>query len=215
MLSLFRAAMPKEDRFFDLFEAHARTLVDGAAALRRVLDGGEDVPQWCAKIMEHEHEADDVARDVLLAVRRSFITPFDRGDIRGLTNSLDDSIDQMQKTAKAILLFEVTEFAAQMRELGDLIVECAGLTTEAVALLPHMRRNVARLNELTEKLNQLESRSDDLYDAGMKALFKAQNGGGDAMAYIVGAEIYDHLEKVVDRFEDVANRINGILVEHL
>jgi uncharacterized protein len=215
MLNMFRALMPREDRFFDLFSAHAQTQVDSAAALRRVLDGGPDVAQWCARVMEHEHEADDVARQVLLAVRRSFITPFDRGDIRGLTNSLDDSVDQMQKTAKAILLFDVTEFAPGMRELGDLIVECAALSREAVALLPHMRRNVARLNELTEQLNRLESRSDDMYDAGMKALFKAQNGGGDAMAFIIGAEIYDHLEKVVDRFEDVANRINGILVEHL
>ena len=107
MLEWFRALMPREDRFFDLFNAHARTLVDGAGALRRVLDGGEAVPEGCADVMRHEHEADDVAREVLLAVRRSFITPFDRGDIRGLAKSLDDSVDQMQKTAKAILLFEV------------------------------------------------------------------------------------------------------------
>ena len=214
MLGWFHAIMPKEDRFFDLFQAHAKTLVDGAGALRRVLDGGDAVPDWCAKIMQHEHEADDVARDVLLAVRRSFITPFDRGDIRGLANSLDDSVDQMQKTAKAILLFEVREFAPPMRELGDIIVQCGDLVRDAVALLPHMRRNVGQLNALTEQITRLESRSDDIYDAGMKALFKAQNGG-DAMSFIVGAEIYDHLEKVVDRFEDVANRINGILVEHL
>ena len=214
MLEWFRALMPREDRFFDLFNAHAVTLVDGAAALRGVLEGGAGVAERCAEIMHHEHLADDVARDVLLAVRRSFITPFDRGDIRVLTNSLDDSVDQMQKTAKAILLFEVTEFTPQMRELGDLVVECAALLREAVSLLPHMRRNQQRLNELTELVTRLESRSDDIYDSGMKALFKAQNGG-DAMAYIVGAEIYDHLEKVVDRFEDVANRLNGILVEHL
>jgi uncharacterized protein len=214
VLGWFHAIMPKEDRFFDLFEAHAKTLVDGAGALRRVLDGGEAVPEWCARIMQHEHEADDVARDVLLAVRRSFITPFDRSDIRGLANSLDDSVDQMQKTAKAIQLFEVRTFEPGMRELGDLIVECGGLVQSAVGLLPKMRRNVARLNELTEQITRLESRSDDIYDAGMKALFKAQNGG-DAMGFIIGSEIYDHLEKVVDRFEDVANRINGILVEHL
>ena len=213
MLGWFHAIMPKEDRFFDLFEAHAKTLVDGAGALRRVLDGGSAVPDWCAKIMHHEHEADDVARDVLLAVRRSFITPFDRGDIRGLANSLDDSVDQMQKTAKAILLFEVQDFAPAMRELGDIIVECGNLVQSAVALLPHMRRNVTELNRLTELITRLESRSDDIYDAGMKALFKASSA--EPMRYIVGSEIYEHLERVVDRFEDVANRINGILIEHL
>ncbi|RZJ38624.1 MAG: DUF47 family protein, partial [Brevundimonas sp.] len=77
-----------------------------------------------------------------------------------------------------------------------------------------MRRNSGRLNELTEKIARLESDSDALYDAGMKALYE-QHKAGNAMAFITGAEVYDHLEKVVDRFEDVANRINGVLVEHL
>ena len=214
MMQWFQAIMPKDDRFFELFDAHAKTLVDGAAALRAMLDGGERVPEMCGVIMDHEHRADDVAREVLLAVRRSFITPFDRSDIRGLTNSLDDSIDQMQKTAKAVSLYELRDFSPQMRELGDLIVEVSHLTREAVALLPKIQKNSKRLNALTEQITKLESRSDDIYDEGMKALFKAQSGG-DAMAFIVGSEIYSHLESVVDRFEDVANRINGILVEHL
>ena len=217
MLSWFRALLPKEDDFFRLFDAHAATLTRGADAMRHVLDGGDATPHWCAKVVEHEHEADDVAHEVLVSVRRSFITPFDRSDIRGLTNSLDDAIDQMQKTAKAITLFEVREFAPKMRELGDIAVQCAALTVEAVSLLPDMRKHHERLNTLTERLALLESESDALYDQGMKALYAESRGGAqaDAMAFIIGAEIYDHLEKVVDRFEDVATRINGILVEHL
>ena len=214
MLGWFQALLPKEDNFFRLFDAHAVTLINGAEALRKVLEGGDEVPQWCQKIVDHEHEADAVAREVLFAVRRSFITPFDRSDIRGLTNSLDDSIDQMQKTAKVITLYDMRQFAPHMRELGDVAVQAAALTVEAVSLLPAMRRNHGRLNELTEKIARLESHSDDLYDAGMKALIEA-NRHGDAMAFLTGAEVYDHLEKVVDRFEDVANRINGVLVEHL
>ena len=214
MLGWFQALLPKEDNFFRLFDAHAVTLINGAEALRKVLEGGDEVPQWCQKIVDHEHEADAVAREVLFAVRRSFITPCDRSDIRGLTNSLDDSIDQMQKTAKVITLYEMRAFAPHMRQLGDVAVEAAALTVEAVSLLPAIRRNHGRLNELTEKIARLESHSDDLYDAGMKALFEA-NRHGDAMAFLTGAEVYDHLEKVVDRFEDVANRINGVLVEHL
>lgn len=214
MMAWFEALMPKDDRFFRLFNAHAQTLVDGAASLRIMLEGGADVDVACRAIMDHEHAADDVAREVLLAVRRTFITPIDRSDIRGLTNSLDDTIDQMQSTAKAVRLFELTQFTPHMRELGETIVSASLLTVEAVSLLPHMRRNVARLNELTEQITKLESKSDDIYDAGMKALYKAQDGGS-AMPFIIGAEIYDDLEKVVDRFEDVANRISGILVEHL
>jgi len=214
MLSWFQALLPKEDNFFRLFDAHAATLIKGAEALRKVLEGGDEVPHWCQKIVDHEHEADDVAREVLFAVRRSFITPFDRADIRGLTNSLDDSIDQMQKTAKVITLYEMRDFAPHMRQLGDIAVESAILTVEAVSLLPDMRKHRGRLNELTEKIARLESESDTLYDQGMKALYEAHKGG-DAMAFMIGGQVYDHLEKVVDRFEDVANRISGILVEHL
>ncbi|WGM38573.1 DUF47 family protein [Caulobacter sp. NIBR1757] len=216
MLRWFQALLPKEDNFFRLFAAHADTLVTGAAALRRMLDGGEGTEAACAAIVAAEHAADDVARQVLVAVRRSFITPFDRSDIRRLTNSLDDAVDQMQKTAKAVTLYEVRDFAPHMRELGDIAIAAAALTVEAVGLLPEMTRERHRLNALTEQIAKLESQSDDLYDAGMKALYQAQKAaGGDALGFIIGAEIYDHLEKVIDRFEDVANHINGVLVEHL
>ena len=127
MLKWFHVLMPREERFFDMFEAHAKTLVAGSHALRRLLEGGEGVPGACDDIMRHEHEADDIARDVMLAVRRTFITPFDRGDIKDLISLLDDAIDQMQKTAKSIQLFEVREFEPQMREMGDIIVKCADL----------------------------------------------------------------------------------------
>ncbi|HYD27345.1 DUF47 domain-containing protein [Brevundimonas sp.] len=218
MLGWFQALLPKEDNFFRLFDAHAATLVRGADALRNALEGGDETPHWCQKIVDHEHEADEVAREVLFAVRRSFITPFDRSDIRGLTNSLDDTVDQMQKTAKVITLYEIRTFEPHMRQLADIAVQAGALTVEAVGLLPTMRKNHARLNELTERIARLESQSDDLYDDGMKALYtahKGRNGDGDALAFVIGAKVYEHLEKVVDRFEDVANRINGVLVEHL
>ncbi len=214
MLSWFQALLPKEDNFFHLFDAHAATLTRGAEAMRRMLDGGEDTERWRQAVIDHENEADEVAREVLFAVRRSFITPFDRSDIRGLTNSLDDAIDQMQKAAKAVGLYEQRVFEPKMRELGDIAVQCAALTVEAVSLLPAMRKNHDQLNGLTERIAHLESDSDTLYDQGMKALY-LKHRQGDAMGFIIGAEIYDHLEKVVDRFEDVSNRINGVLVEHL
>ena len=125
----FQALMPKEERFFDLFDRHAATLLKGALALRELLQGGEGVPAACKLVMKHEEEADEITREVLLAVRRTFITPFDRGDIKELTTHLDDCIDQMQKTAKAISLFEVSTFEPQMREMGDIIVRAAEIST--------------------------------------------------------------------------------------
>jgi predicted phosphate transport protein (TIGR00153 family) len=215
MLRWFQALMPREERFFDLFEAHARTLCDGARALRSLLEeGGDQVPARCAEVAHHEAEADSVTREVLLAVRRTFITPFDRGDIRDLISSMDDAIDQMHKTAKAITLFDQRQFAPDMATLGEVIVKTADLTAEAVPLLRELRANASRLNTITEEVTRLEEDSDQLYDKGMAELFRGP-ARSDPMAFIVGSEIYDHLEKVVDRFEDVANRISGVLIEHL
>jgi len=213
MLTWFQALLPREEAFFDQFNAHAAILVEGAQALRALLDGGEGVEAACARIMEREEAADAIAHEVILAVRRTFITPFDRSDIRGLISSMDDAIDQMQKTAKAILLFEARDFAPHMREMGDEIVEAALVTQKAVALLRHMNRNAGELADLTQRVTTLENRSDAVYDEGMKALFRGARA--DPMGFIAGAEIYDHLEKVMDRFEDVANRISGIMTEHL
>ena len=209
----FQALLPREDRFFGYFVEHAKLLLRGAEALRELLSGGDGVPEGCAAIMRYEEAADEVTRNVLLAVRRTLITPFDRSDIRDLTTALDDAIDQMQKTAKSITLFGVREFEPQMRELGDLAIQAAYLTLEAVELLHDLGKNAARLNGIAEAVTRIESRSDEVYDAGMKALF--QKSQARPMDFIVGSDIYDHLEKVIDRFEDVANGITGILLEHL
>jgi len=208
----FQALMPKEERFFDHFNRHARTIVQGSEELNALLHGGVAVPDACRKVMDFENQADAITRDVLILTRRSFITPFDRSDIKQLISSLDDAIDQMQKTARTILLFEVWEFEPQMAELGDIIVQAAKLTVDAVALLGAHRQQASRLNGITEEIIRLEEGADGLHIGGIKALFiKYRNG--NAMDFIVGNELYDHLEKVMDRFEDVANCISGIVIE--
>jgi uncharacterized protein Yka (UPF0111/DUF47 family) len=164
--------------------------------------------------MDREQDADDVTREVLIAVRRTFITPFDRGNIRDLITSMDNSIDQMQKTAKGIKLFDVTEFTPQMKEMADAIVKCAQLVKEAVPLLRSISSEAVHISTLTERISQLEGHADELHDAGLKELYLA-NAKTDPMAFFVGNEVYDHLEKVVDRFDDVANIMHGIVIEHV
>lgn len=209
----FHTLLPREESFFDHFVAHARLLTKGAEALRDLLNGGEGVESACEAIRVHEAAADEVTRTVLLAVRRTFITPFDRGDIHALATSLDDAIDQMQQTAKAIDLFGMTKFPQEMRELGDLAIQAAYLTLESVELLREMRRNAGRLNAIAEAVTRIENRSDEVYDAGMKALF--EDSRRQPMEFIAGERVYEHLEKVLDRFEDVSNTLSGILIEHL
>ena len=214
MLGWFRALMPRDERFFELFARHSHTVVAGAEALRQMLEGGDGVPQQYRVIMEREQEADFITRDVLIAVRRTFITPFDRGDIQDLMTSMDNTIDQMQKTAKAVMLFNIRSFTPQMKEMGDAIVKCAVLVEEAVPLLRAISTHATRISSLTEQITQIEGRADDLHDLGLKELFETQ-GSTNPMAFITGNEVYDHLEKVVDRFDDVANVIHGTVIEYV
>ena len=214
MLGWFRALLPREDKFFDLFERHSRILVAGAEALQKLLEGGENVERHGREIVDLENQADEITREVLLAVRKSFITPFDRGDIKDLIQSMDDAIDMMHKVVKMVTLFEQTSFEPRMQEMGAVIVEAARLTAEAVPLLEKVGTNVTRLGALAEEITKVEERADGLHDAGLKELFQ-HYGKTDTMAWLVGSELYGQLEKVVDRFEDVANEISGIVIENV
>src|SRR5690242_21107965 len=204
MFRWFRALLPREERFFDLFARHSEVVGKGARALQEMLRGGDETPVFCQRVSQLENDADGITREVLTAVRRTFITPFDRGDIKNLITAMDDAIDQMQQTAKAVVLFEVRTFEPPMREIGTLLVECANLVGRALPLMQAIGNNVAMLTAITEEIGKLEGRIDDLHDIGLKELF-LKHRSGSAMYFVVGAEIYDHLEKVADRFDDVAN----------
>ena len=213
MLAWFHALMPQEQKFFDMFARHSEVVLKGAEALRAMLEGGEAVAKNYQLVMDHEQAADNVTRDVLIAVRRTFITPFDRSVIRSLITSMDNGIDQMQKTAKTIRMFDVNTFEPEMKEMADALVDAAKLVREAVLLLGSVRQEAGRLAALTEKISQIEGRADELHDVGLKALYQ-KVGANNAMAFFVGNEIYDHLEKITDRFDDTANEIHGIVIEH-
>jgi predicted phosphate transport protein (TIGR00153 family) len=179
-----------------------------------VLEGGADIEKHCRRIIDLEHQADLVTRDVLLAVRKSFITPFDRSDITDLIQSMDDAIDKMQRMVKTIERYGQKAFDPRMRQLGETVVESARIMAEAIPLLSKIGTNSARLGQLTEAIIEVEERSDRLYDEGLRELFKAVDKS-DAMAFIIGSALYENLEGIVDSIEDVANEINSIMVENL
>jgi uncharacterized protein len=212
MLGWFRALMPKEERFFELFVRHAQVTLSGAEGLRALLGGSGDVLRCCEEINVRENEADDITREVLTALRRSFITPLDRGDIKDLITSMDDAIDQMNKTVKVIRLYEFRGFQPPMQEMGELIVRAAKVTLEAIPLLRAIGKEAARLNLLTEEIIRIEGHSDELHDRGRRELFLSET---NAIAFVIGTEVYDHLEEVLDRFEDVANEISAIVIENV
>ena len=214
MLSWFQLLMPRDEGFFDLFERHATTIIAGSRALRSLLDGGDRCLACCHEIKRQENEADAITREVMLAVRRTFITPFDRGDIRDLITAMDDTIDQMHQTAKATLIYDTRDFDPLARRMGDIIVQAANLTGGAVPLLRSIGQNAGRLNAYAVEITRIEDEADSIYDQGLKELFRAHRTA-DPMAFIAGSEIYGHLEKVVDGFEDIADRVSGIVIEHV
>jgi uncharacterized protein len=214
MLGWFQRLMPHQPLFFALFERHAAAVTGAAQALRRMLDGGSQIGQHCRTVMHLEEEADGITRDVLIAVRSTFITPFDRGDIKDLITALDDAVDQMQKTAKAIMLFEMTVFEPEMCAMADSIVDCAELVARAMPLLANIGQHVGQLNEICLQISRIEGRGDEIHERGLKALYQ-RSKAGDPMEFVRGDEIYDHLEKSIDRFDDVANQIQAIVIEHV
>ena len=211
MLGWFRALMPKEERFFDLLLGTRRSLLPGPK-LCALCSRAATTSSCCREITKRENEADEITRDVLTALRRTFITPLDRGDIKDLITSMDDAIDQMNQTAKTIALFELGSFDAPMQEMGEIIVRAAKLNVDAAPLLGSLAKESGRLNSITEEIIRLEEQVDQLHDRGRKHLFQTQK---DAIAFVVGTEVYDHLESTMDRFEDVANEISAIVIDNV
>ena len=214
MLGWFQALLPRDERFLELFARHAQTIVAGADALRRMLEGGDAVTKCCQTVIAREREADQITREVMIAARRTFITPFDRGDIKDLITSMDDAIDQMQTTVKVIMVFDVRTFTPRMREIGDAIVACAALVAEAMPLLESISDRVIRLSAISEELSQLEGRTEEIHDNGVRELYQL-HGSNDPMAFLIGSEVYHNLEQVVDRFDDVADQISSVVLDHV
>ncbi|WP_082456502.1 DUF47 family protein [Novosphingobium sp. Leaf2] len=212
MFAWFQKLLPEQGNFFDLFERQAGTLVAGADALARLAQGGPGRGQHIREIAEREHDADDITREVLQTVRRSFLTPFDRSAITGLINAMDDAIDEMQQVANACDLYEVVTFEPEMIDMAAIIVDAARLTAEAIPLLRKIGDNGHRLHELTERLVRMEGHADEIHAAGLKRLFKADLS--DPMHFFVRQEMFKRLERVVDRFEDLANEIDGLVIDH-
>lgn len=213
MANWFHKLLPSQGRFFEQFEEHAAALVGGADALAKLLHGDADRAGAIAEIQRQEHVADDVIRDVLTDLRRVFVTPFDRSAITTLIGAMDDSIDEMNATAKSAELYEVSVFEPGMRDISAIVVEAARVTQEAIPLLRQLGKNAGRLTELTARLVELEGHADDIHAVGLKALYQS-HGKTAPMDFVVGREIYSHLERVVDRFEDVADAIQGLVIDH-
>ncbi len=165
------------------------------------------------EIFERENDADQIIREVLKTVRETFLTPFDRSSITALISAMDNAVDEMQAAASAIELYEIKDFEPEMKDMAAIIVDSGRLVAEAMPLLRDVGTNGGRLHELTERLVRMEGHADEIHSAGLKKAFQSHRNG-DAIDFVVRREIFKHLERIVDAFEDVANVIDGIVIDH-
>lgn len=213
MFAWFQRLLPRTGNFFELFEAHAATVLAASEAMVRLVETGTNASEHIREVIEREHDADEITREVLQSVRRTFLTPFDRGAISSLIGALDDTVDEMQAAAQAIDIYGVSNFTPQMRDMAAIAVDAARLTAEAMPLLRDIGRNGRRLHELTERIVRIEGHADSIHTAGVRQAL-TDHGSADTLRFIVEREIYKHLERIVDAFEDVADQIDGIVIDH-
>jgi uncharacterized protein len=212
MFAWFQRLLPRKGDFFGMFEAHAATLVEAAKALKLLSDEGASTGDILQVIRDREHDADEVIRQVLTEVRQTFLAPFDRGAITSLIVAMDDTIDEMLAAARAIDLYELRELRPEMKQIVDLISEAAEATARAVPLLRTVSASGAALHELTGKVVTLEGQADEIHAQGLKRAF--QTARQDPLQFAVAREVFKNLERVMDAFEDVANEIDGLVIDH-
>jgi len=202
--------IPREEKFFYLFEQGAQNMVKAAQKLKELVDTWEDVGQKVGKIDEIEHEGDTITHQIMAQLHRTFVTPFDREDIALLAHTIDDVTDFIQAAADAMLVYKVDHPSQRARELADIIVQAAAEVEKA---MPELHRHTDLKQVLTRcvEINRLENAADRVFRSAMAELF---DNTTDIASVIKWREIYEHMESATDRCEDVANVLEGVALKH-
>ncbi len=202
--------IPREEKFFTLFEESAQNMVKAAQGLKNFVDEWKNIEEEVAQITELEHQGDVITHQIMAQLHRTFVTPFDREDIALLAHTLDDVTDFIHAAADAMLIYKVDSPSRRVKELADIIVQAAAEVERAMPQLRHrseLRQILARCVEI----NRLENMADRAFRAAMAELF---NDSTDITHIIKWREIYEHMEEATDRCEDVANVLEGVALKH-
>ena len=207
---MFGRLMPSEGKFFELFEQHAELCVKGAAEMVKLMTSFDDLEIRVHAIEAIEKQADKITHDTIELLHKTFITPIDRDDIHKLITSMDDILDLLEDAAQTISLYDLKATTAEARRLAELSLACAEKVKQAVGML-HSMDNARQILAICAEIDRLESDADHVMRAAMSKLFRDEP---DVRTLIKLKAIYEILETVTDRCEDVANIIEGILVEN-
>ncbi len=201
--------LPVEEGFYDWFEKGAANLVEAARFLADLLTNYVSVSTKVARITEAEHHGDFVVHEVYEMLHRSFIPPLDRDTIRQLAGAVDDVVDNIEAAADLMLLYKVEKPTPQAVRLSEIIVACAAEINTAMPLLRN-KKTIPDVHRHTIEINRLENEADSTTRGGVAELLEHRD---DLFNLIRWKEIYDALEEAADRCEDVADALNGIVLE--
>jgi predicted phosphate transport protein (TIGR00153 family) len=202
--------LPREGRFFVLFEESARNAEEVARHLHDLMCNWDNVDQKVADIIQLEHKGDAVAHEIIALVHRTFVTPLDREDIALLAHSLDDIVDFIESSADAMNLYKIETPTARARELSDIIVQSTAEVHQAIAGL-RRRIDLRLILKRCVEINRLENMADKVYREALAELFRDSR---DIPYIIKWREIYEYLESATDRCEDVANVLEGVALKY-
>jgi predicted phosphate transport protein (TIGR00153 family) len=211
LLRVFRSLMPRDERFIERFCEHSRLIVPAAEAFRALMSGDGKAGQYATEICRLEEAADRITRETIVAIHRSFVTPFDRSQILDLITALDDTIDLMKDTGCRMIRYGVG-FTPEMQGMADCAVSATIQIRDSLPLLASIDRNVDRLTAMSVAVRQTEGEADELLDRGLRVLFAGDGSPGHKLTV---EKVYDLVEAVVDRCEDVVDVIDGIVVEQV
>ena len=213
---LFSKLLPKEGNFFELFNQHAAHTVSAAHAFARLVEHYPDVSlrqQHNREVDEAERAADRVTHEVTRLIHTTFITPIDREQIHDLITKMDDMADLLQDCAEAMALYDVHHMTPAITQLTAVCVQCCERVRDAVALLPRVadQASAEATLKICEGIDSLESEADRLLREAMSRLFREEE---DVRELIKLKAIYELLETITDKCEDVANQIEGVILEN-
>jgi len=210
-MTLLERLMPKSEDFFSDFEAQADAVVEGAKLLKDLLEDFTDVPQKVAAIKAVEHRADDITHRAFSRLHTQFITPFDRAEIHRLLSRIDDVLDLADSAAARLGLYDIDQVLPEARELAGVLLAQTEKMAEVVRGLRTFRRDPGAVLEGCREINALENQADSITRRTTAKLFR---GGSDPLTVVKWKEIVDLIESATDRAEDVANVIEGVVLEH-
>ena len=207
---MFGRFMPTEGKFFEIFNAHAKCIVDASRELELLIDNLDDAEIHKQNVQTNEKRADKLTHETIDLLHKTFITPLDRDEIHKLITTMDDILDLMEDVATAIFLYDVRQVTSEASQLAHICTATSIRVQQAVELLADMKR-ASEILKICEEIDRLESDAGRVLRSAMSKLFREED---DVKTLIKLKAIYELLETITDKCEDVANIIEGIVLEN-